>query len=37
MHLDFEILILNERADRILIFAKASKPFRSNLGLPGSA
>ena len=37
MHLLFEIFVLKERADNILIFAKASKPFRSNLGLPGSA
>ena len=27
----------NERADSILTLAKASKPFKSNLGLPGSA
>ena len=25
------------RADKILTFAKASNPFKSNLGLPGSA
>ena len=37
IHLLFDILILNESADKILILAKASKPLRSNLGLPGSA
>ena len=31
------VIILNESADNILILAKASKPLRSNLGLPGSA
>ena len=33
----FEILLLKAKADKILTFAKASKPFRSSLGLPGSA
>ena len=32
-----EIFVLNERADKILILAKASYPFKSNLGLTGSA
>ena len=36
-HLCFEILVLKARADKILTLAKASKPFKSNLGLPGSA
>ena len=37
IHLFLEIFVLNERADKILILAKASKPFKSNFGLPGSA
>ena len=36
-HLCLEILLLKANADKILTFAKASKPFKSNLGLPGSA
>ena len=28
---------ISEKADKSLTFAKASKPFKSNLGLPGSA
>ena len=37
MHGNFDILLLKAKADKILTLAKASKPFRSNLGLPGSA
>ena len=37
IHFAFEILLLNARADKILTFANASKPFKSNFGLPGSA
>ena len=29
MHLLFDILVLNDRADKILILANASKPLRS--------
>ena len=32
-----EIKLLKARAESILTFAKASKPFKSSLGLPGSA
>ena len=35
--LAFEIFVLNESADKILILAKASKPFKSSFGFPGSA
>ncbi len=37
IQLFFEIKVLNESAERILILANASKPFKSNFGLPGSA
>ena len=33
----FQIRLLNDNADKIRTFAKASKPFRSSFGLPGSA
>ena len=36
-HLYFEILLPNVNADNILTLAKASKPFKSSLGFPGSA
>ena len=32
-----EILLLNANEDKILTFANASKPFKSNFGFPGSA
>ena len=32
-----EILLLKAKADKILTLANASKPFKSNFGLPGSA
>jgi hypothetical protein len=36
-HLCLEILLLNANEDKILTFANASKPFKSNFGFPGSA
>jgi len=37
MQLALDSFELKERADKILILAKASNPFKSNFGLPGSA
>ena len=37
IRLSLDIVLLNAREDKILTLAKASKPFKSNFGFPGSA